>query len=75
MERHLSRKVEHKRAIENEQGKFILRQDIVEWGIIRVAELEERFGITSLELVAKALRISEDLAGELIKNKALDTRR
>ncbi len=39
-----------------------IREEAIQWGIARVAELEERFGITSPALVARALGISISLA-------------
>jgi hypothetical protein len=52
---------------ENKEN-FIILSDSGRWALTGIVELRERFGITSPGLVAKALRISETLAEELIKN-------
>ena len=43
--------------------------ETMEWGAARLAELEERFGITDKSLVARELGISEDLAKTLVEHR------
>jgi hypothetical protein len=69
MEKQLIRIIEQAGDKEIEWEKIFPTQETREWCMARVAELEERFGITSPALVAKALGISEVLARGLIQNR------
>lgn len=60
-------KLDIKEARDENAVEHSFKDATVGWGLARLDELEQRFGITSPPLVARALGISAPLAMRLVK--------
>ncbi|WP_319587875.1 hypothetical protein [uncultured Desulfobulbus sp.] len=62
-------KILDKNQAREESSTQPVKEETLQWGLARLAELEKRFGITNPSLVAKALGISALLTATLIHIK------